>query len=184
MNNLFKRRHSGRSYDPKKTVSQAQLKEVLEATRWSLSCFGDEPWRYIVGIKGHKDGAYDKLLSCLAEANQAWAKNAPILIVSVACETFSKTKKFNRWAQYDTGASAISLCFEAVDLGLMAHQMGGFDDKKMKEIFHIPEDCVPMAVIALGYEMDNAPDKNASRTRKPLSENFFQGKWGEAISFD
>ncbi len=179
MNILFQKRHSGRSYDPHKLVAVSQLKELLEAARWAPSCFGEEPWRYIICRKDKALQAYNQLLSCLDPSNQVWAQHAPVLLLSVACETFSKTQKYNRWAQHDTGAASISLALEAVDKGLMVHQMGGFDAKKTKEFFLLPEDCVPMAIIAVGYEAKEAPDKNAPRSRKPYATHFFEEKWGQ-----
>ena len=181
MNSIFSKRHSGRSYDPERKVSRKDLKTILEAARWAPSCYGEEPWRFIVCEK--KKEAYGKVLEALAPANQKWAANAPILIISVACSTFSKTQQHNRWAAYDTGAASISLGLQAADLGLMAHEMGGFDVPALTRAFALPGDCIPMAVIALGYEAKEAPDKNAPRNRKPLEENFFEGEWGKGIEF-
>ncbi len=181
MNPIFLKRHSGRSYDPGKKVSREDLKKILEAARWAPSCYGEEPWRFIVCEKT-KEG-YEKVFNTLAPPNQKWAQNAPILIIVVACSTFSKTQKHNDWAPYDTGAAAVSLCLQAADLGLMTHEMGGFDPSKITKEFALPQDCTPMAVIALGYEAKDAPDKNAPRTRKPLEENFFEGAWGKGIEF-
>lgn len=178
MNPIFLKRHSGRSYDPARKVLSEDLKTILEAARWAPSCYGDEPWRFIVCEK--KD-AYEKVFNTLAPANQKWAGNAPILIISIACSTFSHTQKHNRWAAYDTGAAAMSLALQAADLGLMAHQMGGFDLPALAKAFELSEDCIPMAVIALGYEVKDAPDKNAPRHRKSLEENFFEGSWGKGI---
>jgi nitroreductase len=181
MNPIFLKRRSGRSYDPARKVSREDLKTILEAARWAPSCYGEEPWRFIICEKGKE--AYDKVLGTLAPPNQKWAGNAPILIIVAACSTFSKTQKPNDWAAHDTGAASVSLCLQAADLGLMTHEMGGFDGTRVKETFDLPVDCTPMAVIALGYEAKDAPDKNAPRTRKPLSENFFEGVWGKGIEF-
>ena len=41
-------RWSGVSYDPARTVSEENLLSIMEAARWAPSCFGDQPWRYIV----------------------------------------------------------------------------------------------------------------------------------------
>lgn len=181
MHTLFQQRRSGRYYNPDRFVSKADLKELLEAARWAPSCYGEEPWRYIICDKKKNPDSYERLLSCLVDANKKWARHAPLLMLSVACETFSKTRTFNRWAQYDTGAASISLLLQAVDLGLMAHEMGGFDENKVKDLFQLPKDCTPMAIITVGYEAKDPPDKNQPRTRKPLSENFFEGTWGKEI---
>jgi len=41
-------RWSGRAFDPERRVDRHTLVALLEAARWTPSCFGDEPWRYIV----------------------------------------------------------------------------------------------------------------------------------------
>jgi len=48
INNIIATRWSGVSYDAERPVNQAQLLAIMEAARWAPSCFGDQPWRYIV----------------------------------------------------------------------------------------------------------------------------------------
>ncbi len=45
---LIARRWSGRAFDPAQPVPRGQLIALLEAARWAPSCFGEQPWRYIV----------------------------------------------------------------------------------------------------------------------------------------
>jgi len=50
-------------------------------------------------------------------------------------ESFNHNGQPNRWAMYDTGAASVSLCLQAVVLGMCVHQMGGFDAEKAREVF-------------------------------------------------
>lgn len=175
---LMESRHSGRTFDPAKPVSQEQLEKIVKAARFSPSCYNDQPWSFIIANKNTDPEAYQKVFNTLVEFNQGWAKNAPVLIVSVAGSNYRKNGKPNRFGQYDTGAAAMSMMYEAAAIGLMAHQMGGFDDKAVREAFNIPEDYTPMSVMALGYEAVNAPDKDTPKERIPEKTNFFFGKWG------
>lgn len=53
---------------------------------------------------------------------------------------------------HDTGAANTLLAVQASDLGLQAHQMGGFDIDKTLSTFNLsPEDFEPASFIALGY---------------------------------
>ena len=77
---------------------------------------------------------------------------------------------------------------EAVALGLMAHQMGGFDSAKIRAAFAIPEDYTCMAMIAIGYPASpdildgNLKERElASRSRQPLGAHFFSGAWGKGL---
>jgi nitroreductase len=173
---LIKIRHSGRSYDPKKAVSQEEIDILIEAIRLTPSCFGDEPWRYVICNKQNNQDAWEKLLNCLDESNQKWAKGAQILIISLSAKNFRKLGKGeNLWANHDTGAANYALMLQAVSMGLMAHQMGGFGRDKIVKEFNIPHDFNIMSIIAVGYEEENVETKE--KKRRPIEEIFFYDKW-------
>mgnify|MGYP003624280227 CR=1 FL=1 len=186
---LIAARWSGRAYDPEKIVSRKEIIALIEAARWAPSCFGDQPWRFIVFDKTTNKAAWEKAWACLAEGNQSWAKDAPLLLLACADSVLSQNGKPNRWGQYDTGAASENLCLQATALGLMVHQMGGFDADKTIAEFAIPEQFTPMAMMAVGYQLPESkiPEEikereyNA-RARNTLDENFFEGHWGDPIS--
>ena len=167
-------------------VSTEQLQQLMEAARWSASAFNAQPWRFIVATQ-EKKAEYEKILACLGEFNQAWAKRAPVLMIAVAETRFSHNDKPNRHGGYDTGQAVASLSIQATELGLVLHQMAGFSADAARETFNIPDDYDPMAASALGYR-GNADQLSepmqekevAPRTRKPFSEFVFSGTWGEA----
>ena len=184
IHDLLARRWSGRAYDAHKRVSRGQLLALLEAARWAPSCFGDQPWRYLVWDRYRDPVTWQKAFECLGVWNQNWVKNAPLLMLATSDSVFQKNAKPNRWGQYDTGASSENICLQATALGLMAHQMGGFDVDKTRKTFNIPDAYTPMAMIAVGYQ--TAPDilndelkqqELAARERHPLGERFFEGAW-------
>jgi nitroreductase len=188
IHDVLARRWSGRAYDIHKPVSREQLLALLEAARWAPSCFGDQPWRYLVWDRHRDPVAWQKAFECLGEWNQNWVKNAPLLLLATADSHFQKNAKPNRWGQYDTGAASENICLQAVALGLMAHQMGGFDLDKTRKTFNIPDAFTPMAMIAVGYP--GAPDmlndelktqELAARERHPLGERFFESAWDVPI---
>lgn len=188
INETIAKRWSGRAYDATKPVSHEQIVALLEAARWAPSCFGDQPWRFLVWNKNTDADAWQQAFECLAASNQTWVKHAPILMLSCADTLFGHNQSPNRWAQYDTGAAAENLCLQAAHLGLMAHQMGGFNADLAREKFAIPTQYTPMAMIAIGYEGDanNLPDELktrelAERKRKTLGELFFDGVWDRPV---
>lgn len=173
---LIKARHSGRSYDCQRAVSQKEIDVLIEAIRLTPSCFGDEPWRYIICQKESNENAWQKLLNCLDESNQKWAKHAQVLIISLSAKNFRKPDKGkNFWAKHDTGAANYALMLQAASMNLMAHQMGGFDKDKIIKEFSIPENFNVMSVIAVGYEKEDAEIKE--KKRRPIEEIFFYDKW-------
>ena len=182
-------RWSARAIDPHKPVDRGDLLKMLEAARWAPSCFGDEPWRYLIWDKTRDPDGWEQAASILAEKNQRWARNAPILIASLADSQFGHNDKPNRWAQYDTGAATVSLHLQGVELGLVVHQMGGFDKTKLAETFAIPERLTPMAMIAVGHpapastlDEDFRDGETGPRERKPMAEIAFEGSLGNPVA--
>lgn len=181
-------RWSGRAYDAAKTVSHEQVIALLEAARWAPSCFGDQPWRFIVWNKATDPQAWQQAFDCLVPGNQSWAVNAPVLVLGCANTLFDHNQQPNRFAQYDTGAAVENLCLQAASMGLMAHQMGGFDANLAREKFNIPEQFTIMAMVSVGYPADistlsgDALDREtAARSRKSMSELFFEASWGQGV---
>jgi nitroreductase len=121
----------------------------------------------------------------LVEGNRTWAYRAPVLILSVASLNFEDDAKPNRHALHDTGMAVENLVLEATALGLVAHQMAGFDVEKARADLKIPTGFEPVAMIAVGYPGDPnvLPDRLkqrelASRERNPISTFVFSGEWG------
>ncbi|PPD17531.1 MAG: nitroreductase [Methylotenera sp.] len=188
INETIANRWSGRAYDATKPVSKAQILSLCEAARWAPSCFGDEPWRFVVWDKNSNADAWQKAFDCLVPGNQEWVKNAPVLLLVCADTLFGHNQKPNRWAQYDTGAAAENLCLQAADLGLMAHQMGGFNVDAARSTFAIPEQFTLMAMVAIGYAGDANQLSDdlkarelAARKRKPVADLFFDSAWNNPI---
>jgi nitroreductase len=182
---IFHERWSPRSFADRK-VTPETLAKVFEAARWAASSFNEQPWRFIVGVRGSE--TYAKIFESLGEFNQKWARTAPVLIIDAALTKFSHNGTPNRVAFYDLGAAASYLTLEAASLGLAAHQMAGFDPDKARKLLGIPDEYMIGAVIALGYqdEPERLGDAEliqrelAPRNRKPLHEIVFEA-WGKPL---
>lgn len=186
---LFAQRYSGVSFDAGRSVSQEQLLALAEAARWAPSCHGDQPWRYLICDKSRNAAAWEAAWNCLLEKNQVWCKAAPVLIIACCDTVLSKTGQPNAFGAHDTGAASLSLCLQAAALGLMTHQMAGFVAQKAREAFQIPDRFLPLAMMAVGYQLPEAllPDafktrELAPRTRNPLDQHFFAGAWGTGLT--
>ena len=166
-------------------VAQADLRSLFEAARWAASSYNEQPWSYLVAAR-ENPVEFARLLSCLVEGNQAWAKAAPVLALGVVSLRFSRNNKENRAAVHDLGLAAGNLLVEATARGLCVHQMIGILPDKAREVYQIPEHSEAWTAIAIGYKGDPArlPDALkerdlAPRQRKPLSQFVFTGKWGD-----
>lgn len=167
-----------------KPIAAETICSLLEAARWTASCYNEQPWHFIVATVENPE-EFNKLLSCLVEANQIWAKNAPVLMIAVAKLNFEKNGNPNRHALYDVGAAVCSLTIQATSLGLFVHQMGGFDATKAREVYNIPEGYEPISAMVIGYPGDpqTLPEQYqqrefAPRQRQPQEAFVFTDNWG------
>ena len=170
-------------------VSDEDLRALFEAARWAASSFNEQPWRYVVAKKSESE-AFERLLMCLTESNQKWARHAPVLGISLLRKTLTRGGKPNRVAQHDVGAASASLTVEATARGLNVHQMEGVDVEKAHATVGAPEEFDVVAGIAIGYagapgegdpglqERDRKP-----RTRKALGELVFGARFGQAADW-
>ena len=180
-------RWSPYAYDPR-PVERDKLLSCLEAARWAASSYNEQPWTYILAERGDA-AAFARLLDCLVEGNQAWAKNVGVLIVTVVSRNFTKNGKPNAACEHDVGLAAGNLTLQATALGLHVHQMIGIEPYKVRAAYNVPEGHDPLTAIAIGYAAAVAPGTTdklqqrdlAPRSRKSISE-FVVSTWGQSAS--
>ena len=180
---VLAQRRSPRAYSGQ-AVAADVVARVFTAASSAASCYGEQPWRYLMGSRATSPEAYEKILGSFMEFNPAWAKKAPVLAVGVAKLNFSHDGNANGWAKYDVGQATATLAVQAAELGLQIHQMAGFSPDALRAAFNIPEGFEPVVVFTLGYPgpASDLPDatrerEEAPRTRKPLAEFLFEGAW-------
>lgn len=182
---LIAERWSPYVFEPRE-VEREKLLSCLEAARWAASSFNEQPWSFVLAERSDET-EFDRILSCLIEANQAWAKDAGALLLTVVAKSFSRNNKPNRVAQHDLGLAVGNLSLQATQLGLAVHQMAGVELSKARTTYSIPETHEPVTAIAIGYAGDPSQSKDlgqrdlAPRSRKPLSEIVFAGKWKSSV---
>lgn len=179
---VFAERWSPRAFADR-PVEPGKIRRMLEAMRWTMSSYNEQPWRYVVATKDDAE-AYDRLLNCLTEGNRTWAQNAPVLMMSFYKTTFSRNDSPNRCAPHDVGAASAALTIQATEMGLFVHQMAGIRPDAARETYAVPDDFEPMAGLAIGYLGDPQmlPEKlqsseTAPRSRKPLDALVFGDTW-------
>jgi nitroreductase len=169
-----------------RSVSDADLRSLFEAARWAASSYNEQPWSYIIATRANP-AEFDRLLSCLVEANQLWARAAPVLALGCTNLRFKLNGNPNAAAIHDLGLASATLTLEATARGIAVHQMIGILPDKAREVYHIPEDVQPLTGLAIGYAADPSalPERLrerdlAPRARKLLAEFVFSGNWGAA----
>jgi len=163
-------------------VEEEKLRSSFEAARWASSCFNEQPWRFVVARKSDSE-AFGRLAGCLRPGN-SWAKGASVLILSVAAENFSANGKPNRHAVHDVGLATAQFVLQATALGLVVHQMAGFDRDLAREAAAVPAGFEPVTMMAVGHPgvpeslTEELRQKEiAPRQRRPQSAFVFGGSW-------
>jgi nitroreductase len=170
-------------------VAAAELCSLFEAARWAASSYNEQPWSYIVALR-ENSSEFNRLLSCLVEPNQAWAKTAPVLVLGIVSLRFQQNQNENRAAVHDLGLASANLSIEATTRGLAVHQMIGILPENARTVYQLPEHYEAWTALAIGYRADPAlmPDALKERDltprqRKPLQEFIFAGHWGEPAPY-
>ena len=174
---IIDKRWSPRAFDETESLTREQVDSLFEAARWAPSSMNEQPWLYYYTTR--KDSvSFSSYMDCLMPGNSSWAQRADLIILSVARKKFRRNNKPNRHALHDTGAANVLLALRAAEMGLQAHQMGGFDIAKTVELFNLdPEMYEPVTFISVGTPVN--PDilpvelrerEVAPRSRREVAE--------------
>ena len=179
---LIAARWSPRAMEPRPVPAET-IRSLLEAARWSASSFNEQPWRFLVARREDENG-FETMLGCLSSGNQPWARNAGLLLLTVARRNFTRNDRPNRMALHDIGLAAATLTLQATALGLVVHQMAGIEIDRIRETYGVPEAYDPATGIAVGYpgSAGQLPEnlqtmERAPREHKPQSDFVFSGSW-------
>ena len=161
-------------------ISRETMTRVLKAATLAPSCFNNQPWRMIVVKKG-ADPAYEAAAATLSPGN-AWALNAPYLVVfATAASLDCRLDEGRDYAFFDVGQAALALQLQAYREGMRAHPFAGYSPSKLRVALKLPQELVPLCVVAVGKAGDPMalPEnirrgEDSPRVRKPLGETVFE----------
>lgn len=178
----IKNRWSPRMFSDK-SISEEQVKILLEAGRWAPSSGNSQPWRIVWGIKGTE--TYDRIFQCLDDYNRQWAGNSQVLWLNAFKKTM-KNGKENFHALHDLGLFMGNVIAQANSMGIAVHQMAGVKFMDALREFNFPEDYHIATAVAFGYfggNTANLPEDlrnqehEEERKRKPQNEFAFNGNF-------
>ncbi|RYG66610.1 nitroreductase family protein [bacterium] len=186
IDNQFLNRWSPRAFSSQ-SVPEDVLNRVFESARWAASSYNEQPWRFLVA-KTPAD--LEKFQAFMVPGNQAWANEAPVLVLTLGKKTFTHNGKDNRTFAHDVGAASAYMALAATQNGLHAHGMAGFDADLARATLSIPTDYEPIAMWAIGYrgETSQLPENyqamEVPSSRRPLSEIVLEGGFEEVPADD
>ena len=99
---VIQKRRSRRAYSDK-MVEPEKIHSLFEAARWAPSSLNEQPWFYVYATRDQP--LWDRIFDAVKEGNKIWARNAPLLICSMARKNFIRIESANPSARYDLGAA-------------------------------------------------------------------------------
>jgi nitroreductase len=160
-------RRAYRSLD-RTEITPELIQDLAECASLSASCFNNQPWRYVFVYDKER---LEELHGALSRGNE-WARYGSMIIAVFSRKDVDCVIKDRVYYLFDTGMATAFIILRATELGLVAHPIAGFSEKKAKEILNIPEHMRLIALVIVGKHRDDARDvlseeQKASEERRP-----------------
>jgi nitroreductase len=154
------KRKSIRGYE-NTPVPEEKLNAVLEAARMAPSGANRQPWKFVVV----RDDEKRKQLSA-ASGGQRHVAEAPVVIAAVGTMPENMMRCEVPGYPVDLSIAVDHMTLVAVGEGLGTCWIGAFEQAAARKILSIPDNCMIVALLTLGYPRDQGRPKD----RKQLSE--------------
>lgn len=168
---LIGRRQSVRAYK-NQPVEKEKLMRCIEAARLAPSACNAQPWKFIVVDDPELKNSIADATSSKVLGMNHFTKQAPVHIVIVRekanfTSTVGQVLKDKEYPLIDIGIAAIQLCLQATAEGLGTCILGWFNEKKVRDLLHIPRNKRVELIITVGHP---ASDEIRRKVRKDTNE--------------
>lgn len=153
----------------------ARLCGLLEAARWTASGWNRQPWRFLVGR--HGDRTFQQLHQALTPANRTAVRNAGALILALRQARGADGGPLVG-TEFELGLAVARLSVQARATGWHIVHLGGFRRPAVVAAFEVPAEFEPFVILAVGRSTAGSPCAPPPRSRLPLSDIAFTGRWG------
>jgi nitroreductase len=181
----IERRRAFRALDSR-AIPEAALLRLAQAAHLAPSCANSQNWRIVTVVEPAR---LEALKATLTSGNY-WAKKAPAIAAFVTSLDWDARLEGGRdYALFDLGMAAMNYQLQAVEEGLLAHPIAGFDSAAAKLALGIPESAVLATLVILGFPGDkeglsekHLSAEGAPRDRKSLDEVSAFDTWNEKLA--
>jgi nitroreductase len=149
----IRERRAYRSLDPVE-IDEELIKDLALHSGLSASCFNYQPWRFVF-VKD--PNVLRALHEALSRSNE-WVKHASMIIAVFSREEDDCSIRGRVYNMFDTGMATAFLILRATELGLVAHPIAGFKEKKVKEVLRIPDDMQVITLVNVGKHSETIYD--------------------------
>ena len=155
---LAEKRCSVRKYSSK-PVEDEKLNMILEAGRIAPTAANFQPVK-VIAVRNKES------LEKLGKAADIY--NAPIALIVLADRSKAWTSPFDKMQTTDIDASIVTdhMMLEATSLGLGSVWICYFKPDILREEFSIPENLIPVNILAVGYPSED--NQKSPKIRNPI----------------
>ncbi len=170
----IQKRRAVKHYDPKHRLTDAEVRELLEAAMQSPTSFNIQHWRFVVvkdpelrkQIRKHGNDQAQmtdaSLLVVMTADAKAWKKepqrywrNAPEEVATMLVDWMGPFHEGKEQLQRDEAMRSIGIAMQTLMLaatakGYQSCPMIGFDHAKVAELIRLPKDHVIGPMVAIG----------------------------------
>ena len=146
-------RRAYRSLDPVE-VTDDLIDDLATSASLAPSCFNNQPWRFVFV----RDPAVLGEMHAALSRTNTWVKDASMIIAVFSREDDDCKVRGRIYNNFDTGMATALLILRATELGLVAHPIAGFREKRVKRILGIPEDMQVITLVNVGKHSETLRD--------------------------
>ncbi len=201
---LIEKRISANKFDPTRTLSEAEIKELVFYATQAPSSYNIQHWRFVAltkredkerlkAVAYHQQKVIDAAVTFIVLGDLRGYEKLPEVVgqtlaaglidqkkaeswVKVATASYEQNDRFARDEAIRSGAlAAMTLMIAAEAKGLVSGPMIGFDPEGVKREFNIADRYVPVMLLTVGYP---APGNGPRKPRLGVDEvlSFGEGR--------
>ena len=145
-------------------VSEEIIKNILEAGRLAPTATNQQPWYFVVAQNQQEKEAF------IFSGFNRFVTGADFIILGVYKKSEVVIEKLSLM---DVTIALQNMVIAATVQGVGSCWMGAFDEKKLRDILNLPDDCITVGAVAFGL-----PDEQPKQPpKKPINEIVHFNKW-------
>ncbi|MBQ8249309.1 MAG: nitroreductase family protein [Clostridia bacterium] len=151
LRDLFYSTRTCRTFDESRIITRDELCDMVDCARLTPSSANIQPLTYRLVYKKdecEKLQPLTKWAGALPELDLPPSRHRPTAFIVICQDTerFGDASKF----KVDVGICALAIYMRAAEMGLAGCMIGSFNKESTAEVLSLPENTVPLLIIALG----------------------------------
>lgn len=164
----------------RKEIPKQILEEIINAGTMAPASGNMQPWEFIIIDEPE---AKEKVVKCTfsgfyskGSSNQHWIEDASIIIIP--CVNFKRTvARYGdlgyKLAPLDTTSAVQNMLLAATELGISGCWVGGFLEKKIRNLLQLPPYVQPLGLVPMGYPAKETDHKQKMDAKWVVHKNIY-----------